>query len=442
MKYLNFLFLVFAPFYASAQSPFFIEKTPTESELFIVETEDGRMGVIDSNDHFIIPLDTVVLSQWFPPECSFFVSKRQTGLKFNQSLFDLNGKLLFTDVNVGYVGLGPHMARDDKSYRDFFVIEQKGVQSKLLFHKNRGQIMIDSIFNIEYGGYNSFFLVKQWQKTSTPKVISVFDLEGNKLFAVPPEVHVMHSGHPNLLIATKFNPYKNGLIDINKGIDSISFKYDALRKMRTGWFVYSIDKRKHFGLLDSNGRPCLKADFIKLGEPNRAEIAIFSKKFGSLPIATAVRAGMENSTWIGIDSLGNEHFFSDNTQPETIGQMEDRLEHENSKKVLRKLKDGNELENPPSFPGGESAMNEFLLSNLRYPKIAQENGVYGTVFVQLVVEEDGSLSHISVKKDIGNGCGLAAIQCMKKMPRWQPAVYKGKTIASRLIIPVQFSLNK
>ena len=85
-------------------------------------------------------------------------------------------------------------------------------------------------------------------------------------------------------------------------------------------------------------------------------------------------------------------------------------------------------------------MSQFLSSNLLYPKIAQENEIEGTVVLQIDVEADGRLTNISIKQDIGNGCGLAAIQCFEKMPRWSPAVQDGKAIASSLIIPVRFKL--
>lgn len=442
MKYLNILSFVFAALYASAQSPIFIEKTPTDLGLFIVKTEDGKMGVIDNNDNFVIPLDSVILTQWFPPESHFFISQKgQPGQKFQQNLYNSAGELLFSNVNIGYVGLGAHLEKDDKSYRDFFVVQEKGMPNKLLFHKKNGQILPDTFSSIDYGGRNSTFLALHLREKGAPNVISVFDLEGKKLFSVPPEIQVMHSGHPNMLLATKSNPPKMGLIYIDKGIDSTSFEFDNLRKMWTGWFVFSKDNRQHFGLLDTNGKPCGSTDFTKLGEPNRAEIGIFSAKIGSPPIATGVRAGMENPTWIGIDSLGREHFFSGAAPSETIGQMEERLRRERVDNVPRQLPDGSTLQKPPSFPGGELAMGQFLSSNLRYPKIAQENGIEGTVVLQITVEADGQLTNISIKRDIGNGCGLAAVQCFEKMPRWSPAVQDGKAVASSLIIPVRFKLT-
>lgn len=442
MKYLNVLYFVFAAFCTSAQSPSIIEKTPTDLGVFIVKYEDGKMGVIDNNDNFIIPPDSIILRQWFPPESHFFISqKEQPTQDFQQNLYNSAGKLLFSNVNIDYVGLGTHLDKDDKSYRDYFVIQENGRPNKLLFHKKKGQILLDSFSSIDYGGRNSTFLALHLCEKGAPNLISVFDLEGKKLFSVPPDIQVVHSGHPNILLATKSNPRKMGLIYIDKGIDSTSFEFETLRKMWTGWFVFSKDNRQHFGLLDTNGKPCGSTDFTKLGEPNRTEIDIFSAKIGSLPKATGVRAGMESHTWIGIDSLGREHFFSEAAPTETISQMQERLRREREGNGPRKLPDGSTLQKPPSFPGGELAMGQFLSSNLRYPKIAQENAIEGTVVLQITVEADGRLTNISIKRDIGNGCGLAAVQCFEKMPRWSPAVQDGKSVASSLIIPVLFKLT-
>ncbi|MBK8698502.1 MAG: energy transducer TonB [Saprospiraceae bacterium] len=408
---------------------------------YLVKDQEDQMGLVDKNNNFIIPLDSNVLWQWYPPESHYFIrGNRQMG-DFQEQLYDVKGQLLFSNVNIGIVGLGTHLEKADNSYRDYFMVEQKGRPNKLLFHKRNGQILPDSFSSIEYGGSNSTFLALHLGEKGAPKVVSVYDLNGKKLFTVPPEIRVMHTGRPNLLLATKSNPQKQALIFIDKGLDSTGFEYDALRKMWTGWFVYSKDARKHFGLLDANGIPAGPADFTKLSEPNHNELEIFRTKRGSSPMATGFRESMEKGTWIGIDSLGVEHLFTEAAPPETFGQMQERLRSEKAKTAISKLPDGSTLEKSPSFPGGDSAMRAFLAANLKYPKIAIENGIEGTVVLQIVVEADGRLSNIAIKRDIGNGCGLAAVQCFEKMPRWLAAEQNSQAVASVLTVPVSFKLN-
>jgi TonB family protein len=441
MMFRNPLFFLFIFNFATAQSPEFIEKTPTDLGLYIVKTAEGTMGVVDEQGQFIIPLDSVALRQWFPPESSFFISSRNPGQNFQQSLFDSTGNTLFSNARIRYVGLGVYYPKGDNSHRDYFIVEQKGKPNKLLFHKKSGQILPDSFSQIDYGGANSTFITQSLGENGTPKMVSVFGLDGKKRFTIPPEIRVTHSGSPNILLATQSNSRKKGLIFVDKGLDSTVYEFDALRKMWTGWFVYSKDERKHFGLIAPDGKPSGKADFIKLGEPNRAELEIFSAQTGSSPIATGVRSGMEKPTWIGIDSLGAEYVFTEAAPAETIGQYQERLRIEQAGKARPELPDGSELSTPPAFPGGLKALDQFIESNLRYPKIAQENGIAGTVILQMDIEADGRLSNIFVKRDIGNGCGLAAVQCFEKMPRWSPASHDGKAVACSITIPVEFKLK-
>ena len=103
MKYLNILSFVFAALCASAQSPIFVENTPTDLGLFLVKTVDGKMGVVDNKDNFVIPLDSVILTQWFPPESHFFISNnRQTGLNFQQNLFKIDLFIFINSVTFGF----------------------------------------------------------------------------------------------------------------------------------------------------------------------------------------------------------------------------------------------------------------------------------------------------------------------------------------------------
>jgi TonB family protein len=439
MKYFISVYILFLVLFASAQKPIFVEKKLTDLGLFLVKTEDGKMGVVDMNDNYIIPLDSGVLRQWFSPGSKYFIrGNRDQGLVFQQNLYDSTGQMLFSKVNISNVGFGTHMSRTDDSFKDFFMLERKGMPNKLLFHKSKGQILPDSFSSIDYGGRNSTFLALHLRKKDAANVISVYNLQGNKLFTVPSEISVMHSGNPNILLATKFNPHKMGLVFIDKGIDSTVFEFDALRKMWTGWFVFSKDSGNHYGLLDPNAQPSGQANFTKLGEPNRAQTNMFLAKIGSSPIATGLRAGMVSPAWIGIDSLGNEYLFTEAVPSETKVQME----VDNKNKALPEIPAGKTLEKAPEFPGGQSAMNQFLIENLIYPNIAKENGTEGTVILKIIVEADGQLSDIFILRDINNGCGQAAIQSFKKMPRWSPAVHHGKAVRSSMVVPVRFKLTQ
>ncbi|WP_420317715.1 TonB family protein [Ekhidna sp.] len=93
-----------------------------------------------------------------------------------------------------------------------------------------------------------------------------------------------------------------------------------------------------------------------------------------------------------------------------------------------------------SFPGGIEAFYEYISKNLKYPVQASRLGVEGRVFIQFIVEEDGSISSIEVVKGIGAGCDAEALRVLTNSPKWIPAKVNGKTIRQKLIQNIAFKL--
>jgi periplasmic protein TonB len=99
------------------------------------------------------------------------------------------------------------------------------------------------------------------------------------------------------------------------------------------------------------------------------------------------------------------------------------------------------VEDQPSFPGGEEARIRFLQENLRYPQMAREAGIQGTVFVTFVVERDGSVTDVRVLRGIGGGCDEEAVRVVRNMPRWQPGRQRGQPVRVQFNMPIRFVLN-
>jgi periplasmic protein TonB len=99
------------------------------------------------------------------------------------------------------------------------------------------------------------------------------------------------------------------------------------------------------------------------------------------------------------------------------------------------------VEQMPQFPGGEKEMMKFIHDNLKYPVIAQEMGVSGTVIVNFVVGRDGKISRIKVMRGIGSGCDEEAIRVLGKMPAWNPGKQGGKPVMVSYTVPFKFILN-
>lgn len=100
-----------------------------------------------------------------------------------------------------------------------------------------------------------------------------------------------------------------------------------------------------------------------------------------------------------------------------------------------------EVQQPAQYPGGIDSMYAFIGSHLRYPPMAAGEGIEGTVYIAVVVERDGTLSNIEIKRDIGGGCGQEAVRVVNMMPRWQPARHNGRTVRSRQMLEIKFELR-
>jgi len=99
------------------------------------------------------------------------------------------------------------------------------------------------------------------------------------------------------------------------------------------------------------------------------------------------------------------------------------------------------VEQMPSFPGGDAKMYEYLGKNIKYPQIARESGIQGRVFVNYVVEPDGSVSNVKVLRGIGGGCDEEAMRVVKAMPKWKPGKQRGKAVRVSYTLPVVFKLQ-
>jgi periplasmic protein TonB len=99
------------------------------------------------------------------------------------------------------------------------------------------------------------------------------------------------------------------------------------------------------------------------------------------------------------------------------------------------------VQDMPSFPGGDAAMLSYLGKNIKYPTLAKESGIQGTVYVTFVVEKDGSVSNVKVLRGIGGGCDEEAIRVVKSMPRWTPGKQRGKPVKVQYNLPCRFVLQ-
>ena len=95
----------------------------------------------------------------------------------------------------------------------------------------------------------------------------------------------------------------------------------------------------------------------------------------------------------------------------------------------------------PTFDGGEEAMYKWLQGNVKYPQIAKETGITGTIYVRFVVEKDGSISDVTLLNTIGGGCDEEALRVVKAMPKWKAGKQNGVPVRVYFNLPIRFVLE-
>ncbi len=99
------------------------------------------------------------------------------------------------------------------------------------------------------------------------------------------------------------------------------------------------------------------------------------------------------------------------------------------------------VESMPGYPGGDAARMKFLQENIKYPQMARESGIQGTVYVTFVVETDGSVTDVRVLRGIGGGCDEEAIRVINMMPNWVAGKQRGKPVRVQFNMPIKFTLQ-
>jgi protein TonB len=118
---------------------------------------------------------------------------------------------------------------------------------------------------------------------------------------------------------------------------------------------------------------------------------------------------------------------------EAVAQPEPPKEEEN--KVF------DVVEQMPAFPGGNGALMSYLSKNIKYPVVAEENGIQGRVIVTFVVEKDGSITDVRVAKSVDPSLDREAQRVVNSMPHWIPGKQNGSAVRVKYTVPVTFRLQ-
>lgn len=99
------------------------------------------------------------------------------------------------------------------------------------------------------------------------------------------------------------------------------------------------------------------------------------------------------------------------------------------------------VENMPEFPGGELALRKFIANAIKYPVIAQENGIQGKVYVNFVVDKDGSVTQARIARGVDPSLDKEALRVVNTLPKWKPGMQRGKPVKVSYTVPISFVLQ-
>jgi len=99
------------------------------------------------------------------------------------------------------------------------------------------------------------------------------------------------------------------------------------------------------------------------------------------------------------------------------------------------------VEEMPEFPGGTEALMKYLSSSIKYPPIAQENGISGKVFVQFVINANGEVTNVTIGRGVDPSLDREAIRVVQAMPRWTPGKQRNRPVRVSYTVPINFQLQ-
>ena len=223
-------------------------------------------------------------------------------------------------------------------------------------------------------------------------------------------------------------PYGTYLMECRQAGHVTSQKEITLTKENAGQTIVLPAPTPIYGSLDINSTPV------------DADIYIDGKRVGSTPMFIPELIIGQHSIKVSKSQYG------DYTENITIKEGETSAVNTSLQKrtvQTSKNKDGkvyDVVEQMPSFPGGMSALMQYLSSHIIYPSEAEKNGIQGRVICNFIVEEDGSITSVHVSRSIDPSLDKEAVRVINNMPIWNPGKQNGSACRVRFTLPINFKL--
>ena len=100
------------------------------------------------------------------------------------------------------------------------------------------------------------------------------------------------------------------------------------------------------------------------------------------------------------------------------------------------------VDHMPEFPGGLKEFYKYLAGALRYPFAERRYGIQGRVFLQMIIEKDGTVSNVKVMRSLSPPLDAEAVKVLSESPKWIPGLLNGKAVRVVYSMPIAFKLSR
>jgi periplasmic protein TonB len=126
---------------------------------------------------------------------------------------------------------------------------------------------------------------------------------------------------------------------------------------------------------------------------------------------------------------------------DTTSKVVVEIVEEKQEKIVEEVFESFAIQEKPMFPGGDAELIKYVAEHTKYPVIAQENGIEGTVYIRFVVTKSGDVGQATVMRTVDPLLEEEALRVVKSLPKWTPGKNNGNPVNVWFIIPVKFKLQ-
>ncbi len=242
------------------------------------------------------------------------------------------------------------------------------------------------------------------------------------------------------LIKNEMKAFQNEMIDTHSKLDEIVQKEEKTITNNISSINEEIQRiEKELVLQDFK-----KADSINTIEALEAHVVRYPNSRFKVQVEEKVDALkiIQTQDKKLLEDYFNQHYNSRYSEfiRDSLIALVKRNRYTDHREQLNNSEEFSIISDMPYFPGGSEALSRYISSNLNYPEDAIAKNISGKVYVGFIVNKDGTVSNVEIKRGIGGSCDEEALRIIREMPTWVPGMQRGELIRVRQVVPITFRL--